>query len=171
MLTSNCASCAVRVAESGDGAAFYLTSLPRADFDRAAIGELYHLRWQVEECFKLTACGLLDQGLFRSKSENGVRQEIGALTLLVAMSRVLATQADRITDDPSKRTSQKAAVLATAKLVILATLGGAAQLDRALQRALERLLRAQESTRKPRSYPRRSLQPAPKWRPSGRRGG
>jgi hypothetical protein len=158
--------------EGRDGPAFYLTSLRRADFDRSAIAELYRMRWQVEECFKLTACGLLDQGLFRSKSENGIRQEIGALTLLIALSRALATAVDAAHNKPAKRTSQKAAVIAAATLVALAALrANSRTLDRALTRAIERLLRAQETIRKPRSFPRRSMRPMPKWGPSGRRGG
>jgi hypothetical protein len=158
--------------EGQGGASYYLTSLARGDFDRSAICELYRMRWEIEECFKLGACGLLDQGLFRSKSENGVRQELGALTLLIALSRVLAVEADAVTADPTRRTSQKAAVLAVTKLVIVAALGGSAPgLARAVAGAFARLQRAQERVRNPRSFPRRSLRPTPKWGPNGRRGG
>jgi hypothetical protein len=107
--------------------------------------------------------GLLDQGLFRSKSENGVRQEIGALTLLIALSRALATAVDAAENRPTKRTSQKAAVIAVAELVALAALhANLRSLDRALDCAVERLLRAQEIIRPTRSFPRRSMRPAPK---------
>lgn len=158
--------------EGRDGPAFYLTNLRRSEFDRAAIAELYRMRWQVEECFKLTASSLLDQGLFRSRSENGVRQEIGALTLLIALSRALATAVDAAHDKPAHRTSQKAAVIVAAKLVVLVALrANSRALERALARAVERLLRAQEAIREPRSFPRRSMLPVPKWGPSGRRGG
>ncbi len=158
--------------EGRDGPAFYLTNLRRSEFDRAAIAELYRMRWQVEECFKLTASTLLDQGLFRSRSENGVRQEIGALTLLIALNRALATAVDAAHDKPAHRTSQKAAVIVAAKLVVVVALRASLrELDRALARAVERLLRAQEAIREPRSSPRRSMLPVPKWGPSGRRGG
>ena len=100
-----------------------------------------------------------------------MRQEFRALTLLVALSRVLAAHADHIVDDPDRRTSQKAPAFAVTKLVVISALGGSREsLAEAVIQALERMLRSQEHVRKGRSFPRRSLKPATKWCPSGRRG-
>jgi hypothetical protein len=54
---------------------FYLTSLRRAHFTRVQIAELYRLRWQAEELFKLEKSVYLDQRQFHAKSALGVRQE------------------------------------------------------------------------------------------------
>jgi len=64
----------VRV-EGPDGPAFYITSLSPTDFSIQDIAELYHMRWQAEEAFKLFTSEYIGQGQFRSTSPAGVIQE------------------------------------------------------------------------------------------------
>jgi hypothetical protein len=76
---------------------FYLTSLRRAHFTRVQIAELYRLRWQAEELFKLEKSVYLDQRQFHAKSALGVRQEILAQAIYVVVCRfLLAAAADHV---------------------------------------------------------------------------
>lgn len=67
---------AVKLKSPKGDESFYLTSLRRAHFSRAQIAELYHLRWQAEELFKLEKSTYFDQRQFHARSALGVRQEI-----------------------------------------------------------------------------------------------
>ena len=62
-----------------NGPSFYITSLAPSIASVKEISDLYHLRWQVEEYFKLFTSEYAGQKQFRSTSPKGVRQEIGAL--------------------------------------------------------------------------------------------
>ena len=75
------------------------------------IAELYHMRWESEEYFKMFTSDYVGQKQFRSRTPQGVRQEIGALTFFLAMTRVLATAASAAVEDPDGFVSQKGAVL------------------------------------------------------------
>ncbi len=114
----------------------------------------------------------IGQGLFRSTMPLGIRQEFGALTVLYAMSRVLAAQANEAVGDPDAYVSQKAAVLGMGTLFMKVALANDAPAAlHFVERAMKRLLRTLDKPRPGRSYPRRSLKPSPKWGPRGRRGG
>lgn len=78
----------VRIAAPDGTESYFLTSLRRAEFGWRELGELYHMRWEVEEFFKLLKGPYIGQGQFRSKSPSGVIQEIHALVLLLAITRM-----------------------------------------------------------------------------------
>lgn len=67
---------AVKLTNPAGGESFFLISLRRADVSRSQIAELYRLRWQAEEFFKVEKSAYLDQRQFHAKSAFGVRQEI-----------------------------------------------------------------------------------------------
>jgi len=158
--------------EGPDGPAFYISSLvDQKAISTDDIAELYHMRWEVEEYFKLFTGEYIGQKQFRSTSAHGVIQEIAALTLFLAISSLLADAADSTMHDPEEFPSQKGAVLTLAKYltrILLDPNQNTAQA--ALARAIRRIQLTRDRRRPDRSHPRRSFKPTPKWCPSGRRG-
>ena len=160
----------VRV-EGPDGPAFYITSMSPANLSIQDIAELYHLRWQAEEAFKLFTSEYIGQGQFRSTSPSGVIQEFHALALFLAIARVLACVAEEQLPDKAQFPSQKGAVLTLANFLTRILLDpDPRRVVGHLERAITRILRTRDLHRPDRSYPRRSFRPQRKWGPSGRRG-
>jgi hypothetical protein len=159
----------VRV-ESGIGPAFYITSLDRASTSPDDIAQLYRLRWEVEEFFKLATGEYAGQKQFRSMTPAGVMQEIGALTLFLALSRVLACEAESDAElQPNEFISQKAAVLALNQhLIGLLLDGDPARCQLRIERAIGRLQRTPDKRRPSRKFRRVSLRPRRKWGPRGK---
>jgi Transposase DDE domain len=157
--------------ETPKGPTFYLTSLHKNDLTRSDIDELYKMRWQVEEYFKTFASEYIGQSLFRSTMPCGVRQEFGALTVLLALSRVLAAEARTEIAKNEVYVSQKAAALCMGALFMKVSLASdATEALRFIERTMLRLLQTLDRHRPGRSHPRRSFKPGPKWGPGGRRG-
>ena len=149
---------------------FYLTSLRRAHFSRAQIAELYRLRWQAEEFFKLEKSAYFDQRQFHARSALGVRQEILAKAIYVVLARfLLATAADHV-DARYHELSVKSAVLALADYLTRHCLDDPDRALRVLPRLLDRIARTRDKRRPGRSCTRRSFKPGPRWGPKGRRG-
>lgn len=154
------------------GPAFYLTSLSRVDASRGDIIELYRMRWEAEEYFKVFTGEYIGQRQFRSTMPSGIKQEFGALTLLYAMSRIVAAEAGAHVQVEGAYISQKAAVLAMGTLFMKVALAPSAPAAlQFIERSMRRLLRTLDRPRPERSHPRRSFKPTPKWCPSGRKGG
>lgn len=157
--------------ERPDGPVYFLTSLTSPKISAREIDDLYHLRWQSEEFFKLFTSDYAGQGAFRSRTAAGVMQEIGALTLFLAISRVMATTADQEVDDPEMFVSQKGVVLSLRQNLLAILLDSNPERVLAgITRTLERALKVLDQRRPGRRYPRRSFKPGPKWGPSGRVG-
>ncbi len=158
--------------ETLDGSeSFFFTSLAKSEFSREDLRELYHMRWEAEEFFKLFKSPYIGQGQFRSKSPDGIKQEIHALVLFLAIARVIMATAAKVHEVEYKELSQKAAVLGLANYVTRLFL--ATDHDYALRELLVLLRRISERAhrrRKRKSYPRISYRPRPRWGPTGRRG-
>lgn len=163
----------VVVVSRGDGASWVLaTSLPAAEFPAGAVAEAYTLRWRIEEFHKLLAGEFLGQGFFHARTADGVRQEVYAQALFVAVTRTLMAAASLAADVPFERLSQKAAVVAVGDHLTRLVLRQPPEQARAsLSRLLTRIAAACERVRPARSVPRRSFQPGRKWGPAGRRAG
>ena len=162
---------AVKLRAPDGSKSYFLTSLARETFDRTDLAELYHLRWDVEEFFKLSKGPYIGQGQFRSKSPSGVIQEIHALVLFLAITRLCMSTAATASDGDYSSISQKGAVLALAAYVARILLApDEPRALRELSALLERISRAREKPRPGRSFPRRSFLPARRWGPTGRRG-
>jgi len=162
---------AVKLKTPGGSEVYFLTSLPRKHCSRKDLAELYHLRWEIEEYYKLFKSEYIGQGLYRSTSRSGVLQEIHALVLLLAITRLCMSAAARASGTDYGELSQKGAVLATAAYltrVLMAPTTGAALLE--IERLLRRIARVREPRRPGRSHPRRSYRPARRWGPTGRPG-
>jgi hypothetical protein len=163
---------ALRISARNGEESVLLTSFRRSEFSKGKIGDLYHLRWQIEELYKVEKSDYLGQSQFHSKSPDGVRQEIYALTLFVAITRFLMAAAAREHQVSYEELSPKSGVLGLAAYITRILL--ASDPDRAvtiLEQLLMRIVRSRAPKRPGRRYPRRSYKPARKWGPAGRRGG
>ncbi len=150
---------------------FFITTLRRGEFSRRQIGELYHMRWEAEEFYKLLKGPYIGQGQFRSKTAEGVRQEIHALILYLAIARILMATAAEASGIDYASLSQKSAVLGLAAYVTRLFLEQ--DEDRALRELralLQRVVRNRDKRRRRRSRPRVSFRPRLRWGPSGRCG-
>jgi hypothetical protein len=161
---------AIKLVNSRGEESFYLTSLRRARFSRAQLAELYHLRWQAEELFKLEKSVYFDQRQFHAKSALGVRQEILAQAIYVVIARFLLASAAKHVDARYHDLSVKSAVLALADHLTRLCLDNPERAVHCLPRLLERIARTRDRRRPGRSCPRRSFKPGPRWGPNGRRG-
>jgi len=157
--------------EGPEEPAFYISSLDPEVVSEEQIAELYHMRWEVEEYFKLFTSEYVGQGQFRSTSVHGVIQEVAALTLFLALSRLLAVAANEAIEDASEFVSQKGAVLTLARFLTRILLANDQDLAKlAITRAIQRILKTRDKHRPGRSSPRRSFKPTPKWCATGRKG-
>jgi hypothetical protein len=128
------------------------------------------MRWEAEEFFKLLKGPYIGQGQFRTKSPEGVRQEIHALVLFLAIARVILVTASRSTGRNSQSLRQKAAVIGLADYVtrLFLSSADAEYAMRELRALLERIARTAYERRPGRSAPRVSFRPRLRWGPRGR---
>lgn len=163
---------AVRLKNADGEDSFFLTTLPRKHFSRARLRELYHMRWEAEEFYKLLKGPYIGQGQFRSKSPVGIEQEIRALVLFLAIARVLMATAAKASGVDYPSMSQKAAVLGLAAYVTRLFLATDPDYSRRELEALLRRIAGIPYKRRPgRASPRVSFKPRLRWGPSGRCGG
>ena len=163
---------AVRLRNPDGTESFFLTTLRRSHFSRAQLRELYHMRWEAEEFYKLLQGPYIGQGQFHSKSPEGVRQEIHALVLFLAIARVLMATAAKASGADYDSLSQKSAVLGLAAYVTRIFLVADPDFAiRELQALLQRIVRTPYRRRYGRASPRVSFRPRLRWGPSGRCGG
>lgn len=151
---------------------YFVTSLRRKNATRAQISQLYHMRWQAEEFFKLMKGDYIGQGQFRSKSPAGIKQEIHALVLFLAIARVLMLTAAKSAGVDYASLSQKAAILGLARYLTRLLLE--TRPERAVdhvQRLIRHALTAREKPRPGRRAPRISFRPRLRWGATGRCGG
>ena len=161
---------AVKLTNPAGEESFYLTSLRRTHVTRAQIAELYRLRWQAEEFFKLEKSAYFDQRQFHAKSALGVTQEIFAQAIYVVIARFLLASAAKHVGARYHDLSVKSAALALADYLTRLCLDDPDRAAHSLPRLLDRIARTRDKRRPGRSFPRRSFRPGPRWGPSGRRG-
>lgn len=146
----------------------FLTSLPRSPFARTDILELYRRRWEVELFYRLEKGHYVGHDQFHARNADGVRQEVFALLLFIALSRTLMAAAADIHNVPYERISQKGALLAAANRFTVLLLHRHPDRARAtLDALLQRISRCLDQHRRQRSCPRRSFKPRPRWGPNG----
>jgi hypothetical protein len=161
----------VRLTGSDGTESFFVTTLRRAQVSRAQLRQLYHMRWEAEEFYKLLKGPYIGQGQFRSKSPEGVRQEIHALVLFLAIARVLMATAAKASDAEYDTLSQKSAVLGLAAYVTRLFLSADQDFAlRELHALIRRITRIPYKRRPRRSFPRVSFRPRLRWGPTGRVG-
>lgn len=163
---------AVRLRGPDGTESFFITSLRRSQFSRGQLRQLYHMRWEAEEFYKLFKGPYIGQGQFRSKSPAGIKQEIHALILFLAIARVLMATAAKATGADYDSLSQKAAVLGLAAYVTRLFLSADQDFAlRELHALIQRIAKIPYKRRPRRSFPRVSHRPRLRWGPSGRVGG
>lgn len=146
-----------------------LTDLLDEAYTAADLDDLYHLRWKVEELYKLEKGDYLGQGQFHARSLPGVMQEVYGFGLFVAISRTFMATAAEVHAVPFSDLSQKRAILAVASYITRLTLTAEPMaVLGTLRRLLERISRNIDPPRPGRSYPRRSFRPRPPWGGRGR---
>ena len=163
---------AVQIRTPDGTLSYFLTSLAQNEFGLSQLDELYHMRWDVEEFFKLMKSPYIGQGQFRSKMPSGVLQEIHALILFLALTRVCMAAAAEASDRDHDSLSQKAGVLGLAAhltRILLAHDQQSALHD--LDVLFQRITHARHRKRPARTFPRRSLRPRLRWGAAGRIGG
>lgn len=161
---------AIRLTSPHGEDSFFLTSLHRTQFPLAQIAQLYRLRWEAEELFKLKKSVYFDQRQFHAKSALGVRQEILAQAIYVVIARFLLASAAKQVDTRHQDLSVKSAVLGLAAYLTRLCLDDPQRANQLLPRLLERIARTRDRRRPGRSCPRRSFKPGPRWGPGGRNG-
>jgi hypothetical protein len=164
---------ALRVKPPGGDWTILVTSFKKADdFTRSDLADLYRMRWEIEEYYKVVKGDYLGQGQFHSKSVAGVEQELQALAFFVAVTRHLMADAAEKAGVPYASLSPKAGVLGFADYVVrLLLTANPHQLARLFNRLLVRIVRTRDRKRPGRRFARRSFRPSRKWGPTGRRGG
>lgn len=163
---------AVRIDCAGKEPWFLLTSLRRSDVTLSQMGRLYHLRWVIEEFFKLLKSDYFTQRQFHARSAAGVEQEIRAQLLFAAIARLLAAEAAKASDVPLHDVVTKSSVLALAEHVVQIFLLDDRQRSVADHpRLLRRVARRRVRRRPNRSCPRVSFKPGPRWNSKGKVGG
>lgn len=162
---------ALRVKQRGMGPTVLLTSLRQSEFNRGRIAALYHERWEIEEYYKLVKSDYLGQGQFHAMKEAGIRQEVHAVALFIAIARFLMAAAAKRHRLAYDSLSPKSATLGLAAYVVRLLV----QIDEdrvmpVLDQLLNRIVRTRDPMRPGRRFPRRSFRPAAKWGPQGRHG-
>jgi hypothetical protein len=146
-----------------------ITDLTDRSYTPRRLDDLYHRRWQIEEFYKLQKGDYLGQGQFHALYPEGVQQEILALALYMAMTRLLMAHAASVTDTPYDELSQKASVLAVAAYLTRLLLEyKSSSPEENLAALLARIARARIPKRPGRSFPRRSYRPRPRWNAYGK---
>ncbi len=161
---------AVKITAPGGEESIFFTTLRRSELSRTRIAELYRLRWQAEELFKLEKSVYFDQRQYHARSALGVEQEILAQAIYVVLARFLMATAAKHVDANYHDLSVKSAVLGLADYLTRLCLDDPKRALRALPRLLDRIARTRDKRRPGRSWPRRSFKPGPRWGPTGRRG-
>ena len=148
-----------------------ITDLKEAEFSWQEIDELYHLRWPVEEFYKLEKGDYLGQKQFHSKSYDGLKQEVYAFALFVSITRAFTAASAEAAGVRYDHIYQKTAILAVADyLTRLLLEEGEDELRSNIAFLLERIGRTLVRPRPGRSFQRRSFRPRPPWTPRGRKG-
>ena len=163
---------AVRTDHPSDGPTVLLTSITKAEMNRACIAAIYRKRWEIEEFYKTVKSHYIGQGQFHSKTMTGVQQEIYTVALFVGITRYLMAAAADTEKVDYRDLSAKSGILGLADNVIQLLLSADDDsVLMVLDRLLPRIVHTRYLRRPGRSFPRRSFIPRRKWGPRGRDGG
>lgn len=148
---------------AGKSGVFVTTLRDKKQYPASELRELYHLRWEEEEFFKLIK-ELLEGENFRGKSVQFIDQEILAIYLYIVLVRIMMMEAAAKFSLDIKEIAQKPAFLAVARFLDNMLL--AATDEECLkwyQRCLAEISWRKYKKRPNRSYPRKSQSSFGKW--------
>lgn len=154
----------VKVRTPGHKTALFVTSLTdRATYPLRSLRELYHLRWEEEEFYKLIK-ELLEAENFRGKSCSFIDQEVMAIYLYCLLVRIMMMEAALQHGIPVTEISQQAAFLAVTRFVDkIWTSPTVDDCQRWLSQCLLEISWQRYKKRTNRSYPRQSKRSYGKW--------
>jgi len=149
------------------------TLLERKTYPKAAFPDLYHARWGVEELYKVSK-QLVNVDDFHGHTERGVKQELFAHFVLLTLNRILANHAEtglnanRSTAPgaPRFQVNLKNALVTMARHMEELFLKTSRLTYETLNTVIDALGFCRQKTRPGRKYPRVSMKPTGKWRPS-----
>ena len=148
---------------NGKKAVFITTLLDRVKYPLAHLRDLYHLRWQEEEFFKLTK-GLLEAENFRGKCCLFIGQELMAIHLYCLLTRILIMECAISKQIPLAQIAQQAAFLAVSRyLDRIWTSTSIEECLWCLERCLKEIAWSRYKARPGRSFPRKSKSSYGKW--------
>lgn len=148
---------------NGKKALFITTLLDKVKYPLAQLRELYHLRWEEEEFFKLTK-GLLEAENFRGKCLLLIGQELMAIHLYCLLTRILIMECAISQKIPLAQIPQQAAFLAVSRyLDRIWTSSSIEECRRWLVRCLKEIAWGKYKPRPGRSFPRKSKSSYGKW--------
>ncbi|MFO0419018.1 MAG: hypothetical protein ACK53T_06395 [Planctomycetota bacterium] len=133
--------------------------------------QMQHLRWEIEDLYKLLKSDGFSLRQLHAKSVGAVEQDLFTQLLLTAISRLLIFNAAAEHETPHCDLSAKARVLALASGIDRLLLCDAPERRFEHHGALLRRLARHRPRRRPgRSSPRRSCKPGPRWNSKGKAG-
>ena len=162
----------LRLVKYTRGATEYVVGTTLLDSRRyrvAALADLYHARWGIEELYKVSK-QFLEVDQFHGRSERLVKQELFAHFNLIAMTRLLANRDAALCEAARPRDGRavpqanfKHSLAALAQHLEGLLLRHSAYVSETPERICEWVGTGRRKRRPNRSYPRRSLRPASKW--------
>ena len=161
----------VKYAVSGSPYLLGTTLLDRKQYGIAELSDLYHERWDIEELYKVSKqlIGIED---FHGQSERGVKQELFAHFVLIALTRLFSNHGEDLLgasrgarDEAQVRVSFKNSLLTVARHLEALFLQHAAALGKTLNHIVDAIVSCRHKLRPNRSYDRRSRKPIGKWKP------
>lgn len=148
---------------TGDPAVFITTLRDKDRYPASVLSDLYHLRWEEEEFYKLLK-ELLAAENIRGKKCLLVHQELIAMYLYCVLARMLTFEAAaRHGINPSEIAQQHAFLAASRYLDRLFTAQSPEECERLLDRCVDEIAWRRYKKRPGRSHPRRSKSSFGKW--------
>jgi Druantia protein DruA/Transposase DDE domain len=149
------------------------TLLNHKDYPKADFPDLYHARWGLEELYKISK-NLINVDDFHAYTERGVKQELFAHFVLLTLNRILANHAEAGLNANSSAKSAagrfqvniKNALVTMARHLEELFLRQVRLTCETLNTVIDALGFCRQKTRPGRKYPRVSMKPVGKWRPS-----
>ena len=145
------------------------TLLDRRRYPIGDLADLYHARWGLEEMYKISK-QFLEVQQFHGQSERLVKQELYAHCNLIAMGRLFTNRDARLCEaagpaagQPVPQANFKHSLAALGQHLEGLLMRHTAYVHETLECICAWVGTGRRKPRPNRSYPRRSLQPAPKW--------
>ncbi len=145
------------------------TLLDRHSYRIQDLSDLYHERWGIEEMYKISKqlIGIED---FHGRSERGVKQELYAHFILIALTRLFTNRGESDlhhplagNDKPKRQVNFKNSLAVVARNLESLFLKQAAVLNETVTRIVAQVAACRQKLRPNRSYERRSRKPVGKW--------
>jgi hypothetical protein len=149
------------------------TLLDKKAYKKSAFPDLYHARWGIEELYKISK-QLIAIDEFHGQTERGVKQELFAHFVLLTLNRILTNHAEEglnaeiksHANAPHFQVNIKNALMTMARHLEALFLKQTRLTYETLNTMIDALGFCRQKTRPGRKYPRTSMKPVGKWRPS-----